>query len=195
MRDRIQKPGRGSRRLVSALAFGVAGLAAWVLATNTIFRPADTPDSRAVAPEAVVEATPRSMLSIIRKTDKRVASAPGSVAAVGETPAPAPSSVAAVEEKPAPGPAPAPTEVAAAGEISLPVSTPPEEGVEVAAVSPSMGGSETLLSPTLVSRAVEPSRRPRVAAIPLPRPRPMIPAPVAASREITDADIMKPQVY
>lgn len=193
MRDRIQKPGRGSRRLVSALAFGVAGLAAWVLATNTIFRPADTPDSRAVAPEAVVEATPQSMLSIIRKADKRVASAPGSVAAVGETPAPAPSSVAAVEEKP--GPAPAPTEVAAAGEISLPVSTPPAEGVEVAAVSPSMGGSETLLSPTLVSRAVEPSRRPRVAAIPLPRPRPMIPAPVAAGREITDADIMKPQVY
>ena len=181
MRDRIQKPGRGSRRLVSALAFGVAALAAWVLATNTIFRPADTTDSRAVAPEAVVEATPRSMLSIIRKTDKRVAPAPGSVAAV--------------EEKPAPGPAPAPTEVAAAGEMSLPVSTPPEEGVEVAAVSPSMGGSETLLSPTLVSRAVEPSRRPRVAAIPLPRPRPMIPAPVAAGREITDADIMKPQVY
>jgi hypothetical protein len=193
MRDRIQKPGRGSRRLVSALAFGVAGLAAWVLATNTIFRPADTTDSRAVAPEAVVEAKPQSMLSIIRKADERVAPAPGSVTAVGETSAPAPSSVAAVEGKPAP--TPAPTEVASAGEMSLPAPTPPEEGVEVAAVSPTMGGSETLLSPTLVSRSVEPSRRPRVAAIPLPRPRPMIQAPVAAGREITDADIMKPQVY
>lgn len=193
MRDRIQKPGRGSRRLVSALAFGVAALAAWVLATNTIFRPADPTDSRAVPPEAVAEATPQSMLSIIRKTDKRAAPAPSSVAAVKEAPAPAPSSVAAVEEKPAP--ALAPTEVASAGEISLPAPTPPEEGVEVAAVSPIMGGSETLLSPTLVSRSVEPSRRPRVAAIPLPRPRPMIQAPVAAGREVTDADIMKPQVY
>ena len=80
-------------------------------------------------------------------------------------------------------------------------------GVEVAAVSPFMGGTETLLSPTLVSRSVEPAAelpgtaipvptgRPRVAAVPLPRPRPAIAEPVSAGREITEFEIRRQQVY
>jgi len=190
MRDGVRKRRRGSRRLVSFLAFGVLLLAAWVLATNTIFGPADMVDDQATSePAAIVEPAPESNISIIRKADRiekiAPARAPRDVAAV-EVPAPAENAVA--NEKPAPGPAPV-------------------EGVEVAAVSPFMGGTETLLSPTLVSRSVEPAAelprtaipvptgRPRVAAVPLPRPRPAIAEPVSAGREITEFEIRRQQVY
>jgi hypothetical protein len=187
MRDRVRKPGRGSRRLVLFLAFGVLLLAAWVLATNTIFGPADTANNRAASePAAVVEAAPESNISNVRKADliEKIA------------PARAPSDVAAVE-------VPAPAD-AMADEKSV---SAPLEGVEVAAVSPFMGGTETLLSPTLVSRSVEPApkapdilvplppSRPRFVAIPLPRPRPAIAAPVTAGREITEFEIGRQQVY
>ena len=179
MRDRVRKPRRGSRRVVSFLAFGVLLLAAWVLATNTIFGPADTADNQAAPEAAIVEAAPESNISIVRKADLFEKTAP----------ARAPSDVAAVE-------VPAPLKNAVAGEKPAPV-----DGVEVAAVSPVMGGTETLLSPTLVSRSVEPAAvpgnaiplpagRPRVAAVPLPRPR-----PVSAGREITESEIVRPQVY
>jgi hypothetical protein len=190
MRDRVRKPRRGSRRLVSFLAFGVLLLAAWVLATNTIFGPADTADNQAAREQAaVVETAPESNISIVRKADliekTAPARAPNDVAAV-EVPAPLKNAVA--DEKPAPVPAPV-------------------EGVEVAAVSPFMGGTETLLSPTLVSRSVEPAAelpgtaipvptgRPRVAAVPVPRPRPAIAEPVSAGREITEFEIRRQQVY
>lgn len=185
MRDRVRKPRRGSRRVVSFLAFGVLLLAAWVLATNTIFGPADTADNQAAPEEAaIVEAAPESNISIVRKADLFEKTAP----------ARAPSDVAAVE-------VPAPLKNAVAGEKPAPV-----DGVEVAAVSPVMGGTETLLSPTLVSRSVEPAAvpgnaiplpagRPRVAAVPLPRPRPVIAEPVSAGREITESEIVRPQVY
>lgn len=184
MRDRVRKPRRGSRRLVSFLAFGVLLLAAWVLAANTMFGPADTADNQAALEQAVVETAPESNISIVRKADliekTAPARAPSGVAAPAES--------ALADEKPAPVPAPV-------------------EGVEVAAVSPFMGGTETLLSPTLVSRSVEPAAelpgtaiplpagRPRVAAVPLPRPRPAIAEPVSAGREITEFEIGRQQVY
>jgi hypothetical protein len=187
MRDRVRKPRRRSRRLVSFLAFGVLLLAAWVLATNTIFGPADTADNQAAPePAAIVEAAPDSNLSNVRKADSIEKIAP----------ARAPSDVAAVE-------VPAPAN-ATADEKSV---SAPLEGVEVAAVSPFMGGTETLLSPTLVSRSVEPApeapdilvplppSRPRIVAIPLPRPRPAIAAPVTAGREITEFETGRQQVY
>jgi hypothetical protein len=190
MRDRVRKPRRGSRRLVSFLAFGVLLFAAWVLATNTIFGPADTADNQAAPePAAIVEAAPESNISIVRKADliEKIA------------PARAPSDLAAVE-------VPAPAENATADE--KPASVPaPLEGVEVAAVSPFMGGTETLLSPTLVSRSVEPAAElpgnvvpipagsPRTAAIPLPRPRPAIAEAVTVGREITEFEIGRQQVY
>lgn len=177
MRDRVRKPRRGSRRLVSFLAFGVLLLAAWVLATNTIFGPADTADNQAAREQAaVVETAPESNISIVRKADLIEKTAP----------ARAPNDVAAVE-------VPAPLKNAVAGEKPAPVPAP-VEGVEVAAVSPFMGGTETLLSPTLVSIPV-PTGRPRVAAVPLPRPRPAIAEPVSAGREITEFEIRRQQVY
>ena len=190
MHDRVRKPRRRSRRLVSFLAFGVLLFAAWVLATNTIFGPADTADNQAAPePAAIVEAAPESNISIVRKADliEKIA------------PARAPSDVAAVE-------VPAPAENATADE--KPASVPaPLEGVEVAAVSPLVGGTETLLSPTLVSRSVEPAAElpgnvvpipagpPRIAAIPLPRPRPAIAEAVTVGREITEFEIGRQQVY
>lgn len=191
MRDRVRKPRRGSRRLVSFLAFGVLLLAAWVLATNTIFGPVETADNRAAPePATIVEAAPESSISVVRRADSIEKIAP----------ARAPSDVAAVE-------APAPAEKAVADEKPASVPAPPLEGVEVAAVSPFMGGTETLLSPTLVSRSVEPAAqspenlvpipagRPQVAAIPLPRPRPAIAEPVTAGREITEVEVRRQQVF
>ncbi|MEZ5888858.1 MAG: hypothetical protein R3D52_00515 [Xanthobacteraceae bacterium] len=190
MRDRIRNPRRGSRRLVSFLAFGVLLLAAWVLATNTIFGPADrTGNQAALAPAAVVEALPESKISIVHKGDlakkTEQARAPSDVAAVA---VPAPVGNASADEKAASAP-------------------PPPEGVDVAAVSPFMGGTETLLSPTLVARSVQPAAEPSgdlapvpadrpdmMVAIPLPRPRPAA-APGAADREITEAEAIRRQVF
>lgn len=190
MRDRVRKPRRGSRRLVSFMAFGVLLLAAWVLATNTIFGPADRAGNQAaLEPAAIVEAVPESNISIVHKGDlikkTESARAPGDVAAV-EVPAPAENAIA--DEKAA----------------SVP---PPPEGVDVAAVSPFMGGTETLLSPALVSRSVEPAAvspgtvvpipadGPDIAGIPLPRPRPAIAESVTAGREITEFEARGQQVY
>jgi hypothetical protein len=161
---------------VSLLAVGVMLLAAWVLATNTIFSPADTADSQAIEQSAVVETATESEadLATSRKADAL------------DRVAPAPSETAMAEEKPAP-------------ELTDPVV--------VAAVASSMGGTETLLSPTLVSRSVEPlaespdslvplpRNRPRVAAIPLPRPRPGIAEPRVSGRTITDTEIQKHSIY
>jgi hypothetical protein len=190
MRDRVRNPRRGSRRVVSFLAFGVALLAAWVLATNTIIGPADRAGKQAVLePSAIVEAMPESNISVVRKGDliKKTERAR------------APSDVAAVK-------VPAPAESASADEKTAAVPAP-SEGVDVAAVSPFMGGTETLLSPTLVSRSVQPAAespanvvpipegRPSVVAIPLPRPRPAIAEPVATGREITEFGVQSQQVY
>jgi hypothetical protein len=189
MRDGVRKPGRGARRLVTFLAFGVVLLAAWLLATNPVFGPAGRAGNQAAPkPVPIVKATPESSISVVQKAD-----------VVKKTePERAPTDVA-VE-------VPAPAENATANEkhSSIPA---PAEGVEVAAVSPFMGGTETLLSPTLVSRSVEPADqspenvlpvpagRPTVVAIPLPRPRPAIAAPETASREITEVETIGQQVF
>lgn len=178
MRDRVRKARRGSRRLVSLLATGVLLLAGWVLATNTVFAPADTTAPEAIEPTVVIETATELETAIAksRKADalERVASA------AGET--------AMSEEKFAP-----------AAELTRPV--------QVAGVAPSMGGTETLLSPTLVSRSVEPAiestdllvplprTRPRLVAVPLPRPRPGFAEPKYTGRTITEAEIQKHSTY
>ncbi|MGZ8329913.1 MAG: hypothetical protein ACXWVA_02530 [Rhodoplanes sp.] len=70
-----------------------------------------------------------------------------------------------------------------------------------------MGGTETLLSPALVSRSVEPATesadllvplprtRPRLVAIPLPRPRPGFAESKLSGRTITEAEIQKHSTY
>jgi hypothetical protein len=178
MRDRVRKARRGSRRLVSLLAASVLLLAAWVLATNTVFSPAVTTDPEAIEPTAVIE-TATELETAIAKTRKadaleRIASAASETALSEENPAPA-------------------------AELTRPVM--------VAGVSPSMGGTETLLSPTLLSRSVEPAiestdllvplprTRPRLAAIPLPRPRPGFAEPKYSGRTITEAEIQKHSTY
>lgn len=118
MRDSIRKTRRGSRRFVSLLATGVLLLVAWVLATNTVFGPADTADPEAVEPTAVIETATEfeTAISKSRKADalERIASSSDETAMS--------------EEKPAP-----------VAELTHPVV--------VAGVAPSMGGTETLLSP------------------------------------------------
>jgi hypothetical protein len=178
MRDSIRKTRRGSRRFVSLLATGVLLLAAWVLATNTVFGPADTADPEAVEPTAVIETATEfeTAISKSRKADalERIASSSDETAMS--------------EEKPAP-----------VAELTHPVV--------VAGVAPSMGGTETLLSPTLVSRSVEPApesadllvplprTRPRLVAIPLPRPRPGFAESKLSGRTITEAEIQKHSTY
>lgn len=175
MRDSIRKTRRGSRRFVSLLATGVLLLAAWVLATNTVFGPADP---GAVEPTAVIETATEfeTAISKSRKADalERIASSSDETAMS--------------EEKPAPD-----------AELTHPVV--------VAGVAPSMGGTETLLSPTLVSRSVEPATesadllvplprtRPRLVAIPLPRPRPGFAESKLSGRTITEAEIQKHSTY
>ncbi|MGZ8324666.1 MAG: hypothetical protein ACXWU8_04705 [Rhodoplanes sp.] len=175
MRDSIRKTRRGSRRFVSLLATGVLLLAAWVLATNTVFGPADP---EAVEPTAVIETATEfeTAISKSRKADalERIASSSDETAMS--------------EEKPAP-----------VAELTHPVV--------VAGVAPSMGGTETLLSPALVSRSVEPATesadllvplprtRPRLVAIPLPRPRPGFAESKLSGRTITEAEIQKHSTY
>jgi hypothetical protein len=175
---KLRRAERKSRRLLSLFAFAVLLLAAWVLATSTIVRRGDPGTVEATAPEGAVDAAanpdPGLTTVAIPKTDAL------------ERAAPPTSEAAAVEDKAAP-------------ELTDPVV--------VAGVTPSMGGTETVLSPTLVSRSVEPAAestnglvplppiRPRVVAIPLPRPRPPSADASLSGRAITDSEIFKQQTY
>ena len=176
---KFRRAKRKSRRPISFLVFGVLLLAAWVLVTNTIFAPRDTAE-----PQASGSSTVASVKTDADDLDTRSVTVP---------------KVDPVERA-----APAAEETATAEEKSVPELTDP---VEVAAVASSMGGTETLLSPTLVSRSIKsapespnglappPPTRPRVAAIPLPRPRPASAEPRFSGQAISDSEIFRQQTY
>lgn len=182
MRDggEIRRAKRKPRRLVSVLAFGVLVLAAWVLATNMIFSPRDTAESPATSQTTIASKTVPPELDPSPVTAPRA----GSV----DQAAPAPERTATSE-----------LTVTADGKPGAELTNP----VDIAAVMPSMGGIETLLSPTLVSRSVESASvvsnglvpRPRVVAIPLPRPRPAFTDPRLSGQAITNSELFKPQTY
>jgi hypothetical protein len=187
-----QQPSRGSRILITLLTVSVVLLAGWIVLSNTILGARTTP-MVAQAPDPVLAPTQDAVPVVEQTAAIEPAAAPATIDS------PAAEQVAEAESAPA---LPEPIVVASASGVPLPVPS----------MLPSLASSRTRLIEVdtrqpqtaaqdegqdgMMQVVPLPPRRPKIAGIPLPRPRPDTEGAVVDrtnSQVLSDAEISRMQ--